>query len=209
MKLEKEQRTQFIALCVLLVGVVGFGAYRMMGTGTSADSRTATPTAAAQKATADGHAPASPVEEQKSLEETAKVAGFVQPVKDPFEPQVLPGDIEAVTATKPTPAPRLPVIVRESRMPLPVMPSFDSQPLPVVPQPAVEEVNPTKYLRLTGVIEGDTNIAIIRAGDTRHIVREGQSIDGKFVVRSISRTGVRLSYNGRSYFLTMASSKDT
>jgi hypothetical protein len=68
-----------------------------------------------------------------------------------------------------------------------------------MPLPEVED--PSKELKLTGVIEGDANLAVIRAGDARHIVREGQSINGKYVVKSISRTGVRLARNGKTYFL--------
>lgn len=208
MKLEKEQKTQFIVLCVLLVVVIGFGAYRMAsGTGTSANS-TPAKTASSVKASA-GQASGDGTTSQPTLEETAKATGYVNPVKDPFEPQDVPNTVEpAIASTKPTS--RLPLITREPKMTLPVMPSFDSEPAKITPAPvAVEQVNPTKDLKLTGIIEGDTCVAIIRAGDARHIVREGQSIDGRLFVRSISRAGVRLSFNGRSYFLALSSGKDS
>lgn len=212
MKLEKEQRTQFIVLCALFVVVIGFGAFRIMGTGTSANSPT-TPAASAEKPAPAKAAPA----EQAAAEATpaqdlAKAMGFVLPVKDPFAPQVSP-ETESKAATSTSSPPRkAPVIVRESNMPFPIMPAFDSNPGPVdiAPTPVVEQVDPSKDYKLTGVIEGDSSVAIIRGPeDSRHIIREGQSLDGKFVIRSISRAGVRLSHNGRSYFLPISSGKDS
>lgn len=204
MKLEKEQRTQFVVLCALLAVVVGFGAYKMLGTGISANSP-----AASAKPTVTVHKPDQPKAGSPTAptpsQDLAKAMGFAVPMKDPFEPR------DIASAAKPAvtrSAPRFPLIARESRMSLSVMPTFNSQPIGMAPALVVEQVDPSRDYRLTGVIEGDTNIAIIRGPqDSRHIIREGQSLDGRFVIRSISRTGVRLNYNGRNYFLLLSSGK--
>ncbi len=209
MKLEKEQKTQFVILCVLLAVVFGFGAYRMMGTGTSASSPTAAPAANAGKPAAP-KAAATPAEEPTPAQDLAKAIGFVVPVKDPFTPQMAPETgCPALANTPPPPVRRMPPLVaQESGMPLPVMPSFESAPMNTGPAPVVQQLDPSKDYRLTGVIEGDSNVAIIRGPeDSRHIIREGQSLDGKYIVRSISRAGVRLSANGRSFFLTLSPAK--
>ena len=207
MKLEKEQKTQFMVLCGLLAVVVGFGGYRMIGTGISANSPAATAKPAVTVHKPDQPKAGSPTE-PSSAQDLAKAIGFAVPMKDPFVPRDIPS---AETVGKPAvtrSAPRLPLIARESRMSLPVMPTFESQPIGMAPALVVEQVDPSRDYRLTGVIEGDTNIAIIRGPqDSRHIIREGQSLDGRFVIRSISRTGVRLSYNGRNYFLMLSSGK--
>lgn len=207
MKLEKEQKTQFIVLCALLAVVVGFGAYRMIGTGISANSPAASakPAAAGEKSSRPRTGSS---EQPSSAQHLAKAMEFVAPVKDPFEPQDIPSTEIAAKPAVTTSVSRFPLIARESRMPLPVMPTFESQPIGMAPAPVVEQVDPSRDYRLTGVIEGDTNVAIIRGPqDSRHIIREGQSLDGRFVIRSISRTGVRLSYNGRNYFLMLSSGK--
>lgn len=205
MKLEKEQRTQFIVLCVLVAVVIGFGGYRMIGTATSANS----PAASAKSATAvekSGQPKTDSSEQPSSAQDLAKAMGFVLPVKDPFEPKDVPSTVASPKPVVTPTVPRLPLIARESRMPLPVMPAFESQPIGMAPTPVVEQVDPSRDYRLTGVIEGDSNIAIIRGPqDSRHIIREGQSLDGRFMIRSITRAGVRLSYNGRNYFLILSS----
>jgi hypothetical protein len=204
MKLEKEQRTQFIVLCVLVAVVIGFGGYRLIGTGTSANSPAASPkpAAAAEKS---GQPTAGSAEQPSAAQDMAKAMGFVLPVQDPFEPKDVPSTEVRPKPVVTTSVPRLPLIARESRMPLPVMPAFESQPIGMTPAPVIEQVDPSRDYRLTGVIEGDSNIAIIRGPqDSRHIIREGQSLDGRFVVRSITRAGVRLSYNGRNYFLMLS-----
>lgn len=203
MNLEPEQRNQFILLCVLVLVVVGFGAYRMLGVKTSAGSPTAKVGGAdrAVKTTVNGQGDADQLSGPQA--NTGLVAAL--PSRDPFEPQVLPEEATVSTTPKSRPMVRLPLIAQERRMTLPIMPSFDSQPMNVGPMPVPEVEDPSKDLTVTGVIEGDTNLAVIRSGDTRHIVREGQSINGKYVVKSITRSGVRIARNGRTYLLVVGS----
>lgn len=67
-------------------------------------------------------------------------------------------------------------------------------------EPVVEEF---PSFVLTGVITGRTNVAIIRLGDSRYIVKEGQLINGKYKVVSVSPDGVQLNRDGRKVFLEL------
>ena len=206
MKLETEQRNQFILLSVLVLLVLGFGAYRMLGARTSAGSP-AGGISGADNSTKTAAAENSGEEAQPTDAQTAVTIVSALPVRDPFEPQVVPAEDKPTAQIKSRPMARFPLISREPRMSLPIMPSFDSQPMNVGPMPIPEVEDPSKDLKVTGVIEGDTNLAVIRSGDTRHIVREGQSINGKYIVKTITRTGVRLTRNGRSYLLVIGSAE--
>ena len=68
------------------------------------------------------------------------------------------------------------------------------------PKPVEEPFPP---FVLTGIITGRTNVAIIRLGEGRYIVREGQLISGTYEVVSVSQEGVLLSRDGRSVFLKL------
>jgi hypothetical protein len=206
MKLEPEQRNQFILLSVLVLLVLGFGAYRMLGARTSAGSPAGT-VSGADKSVKTTVAENSNPESQQTDAQAAVTIVSALPVRDPFEPQVLPVQEKSTTQTKSRPMARFPLIAREPGMSLPIMPSFDSQPMNVGPMPMPEVEDPSKDLKVTGVIEGDTNLAVIRSGDTRHIVREGQSINGKYVIKAITRNGVRVTRNGRSYLLVIGSAE--
>jgi len=61
---------------------------------------------------------------------------------------------------------------------------------------------------LTGVITGRTNVAIIRLGEGRFIVKEGQLVNGAYKVVSVSEDGVRLSRDGRSFFLKLGGERN-
>jgi hypothetical protein len=69
------------------------------------------------------------------------------------------------------------------------------------PSKPVEE--PFPPFVLTGIITGRTNVAIIRLGEGRYVVREGQLISGTYEVVSVSQEGVLLSRDGRSVFLKL------
>jgi len=196
MKLEPEQRNQFILLCCLVVLVLGFGIFRIVGARTSAG-----PTPGAAKSVERGISTTQAQEGNAEGEAGAATIVSALPIRDPFQPQVSTKPESCSTQTRVGPTRALPLIAREPRISLPMMPPFGGEPMNVRPMPLPEVEDPSKELKLTGVIEGDANLAVIRAGDARHIVREGQSINGKYVVKSISRTGVRLARNGKTYFL--------
>lgn len=69
-----------------------------------------------------------------------------------------------------------------------------------IQQPA-EQPFPTFVL--TGVITGRTNVAILRLGESRYIVKEGQLIDGTYKVVTVSQDGVLLAHDDHSVFLKL------
>lgn len=68
-------------------------------------------------------------------------------------------------------------------------------------QKPVEE--PFPPFVLTGVITGQTNVAIVRLGEGRYIVKEGQKINGIYEVVTVSQDGVLITRDGRSVFLKL------
>jgi len=194
MKIGENQKTQLIILCCLIVVVAAVGVHRMIGTGNKAAPR------ASQQSQVR--------EEASASEEVAQAdAGLLLPVpgeqkpRDPFIPQVGP---KVVSSQSPFRAGRTLAGLAASA-PIPPMPFLTSEPIRVNNPSSAEEKAPE--LRLTGVIEGNTDVAIIRIGDdARYIVREGQVMDGGYIVESISRAGVRLRYNKETLILRLGSS---
>ncbi|MCE5313633.1 MAG: hypothetical protein ABFD49_01430 [Armatimonadota bacterium] len=63
-------------------------------------------------------------------------------------------------------------------------------------QVQVQEEEP--LFTLTGVIRGDSNVAIIRSGEGgRYIAKQGQLIDGRYRIESVSDDGATLVYKNR------------
>lgn len=182
MRIDESQRTQFIVLCCLVAIVLAYGAYSLIGKkgpGAKKPSEsTEAQAGASQAAGATGDAFGVWV---AALSDKDARDPFAVQLVAPSQSQTPPSRTEGPTPVRPDIPPVYPIIVGPNGIGPPVGP----------PEPA-----PAEQLRLTGVVEGDVNIAIIRGeGDARHIVREGQTIDGKYAVESISRLGVRL----RSY----------
>jgi len=75
-------------------------------------------------------------------------------------------------------------------------------------KPAPEpDPDPSQMYKLTGIIQGAVNVAILRGADNaRYIVREGQMIDGRYRVDLVTRYGIRLSFNHKSYLLSLGGS---
>ena len=62
---------------------------------------------------------------------------------------------------------------------------------------------------ITGVIRGAQNVAIIRSGDKGHyIVKQGQLIDGRYRVLSVTNDGAVLAYKDRRIHLKLGGAKN-
>ena len=201
MKSGQNQKVQLIILCCLIAVVAAVGVYRVIGTGGKAGPREARQSQVRKDASASSE------EVQADTGPSIPVCGELK-ARDPFVPQV--GPKGAGSGTPCEESSPLPSFAGSGTMPaiLP-MPSLTTEPIRVNNlSPSGGEQAPE--LRLTGVIEGDMDVAIIRGGEnTRYIVREGQIIDGKYTVESISRAGVRLRYNNKSLVLRLGSSTTT
>jgi cytoskeletal protein RodZ len=213
MKVDESQKNQFIVLCVLILLVIGFGAYRLVGVKTSAAPKTATKQVSESDQSQSSEKPQA---EEKSTDSQDVVV--VDPVhlpasvKDPFLPQVNMLKSDQKQSNTQIPVKTRPNKRSAQKALAPMMPNVfpamsDMQVKPVSASgkdPAMQaEADPTKDLKLTGVIEGDTNTAIIRGGNVRYIVHEGQTIDGKCLVESIERTCIILRFNGKKFVLRL------
>ncbi len=120
------------------------------------------------------------------------------PRRDPFAVQRL---ASTTKPEMPDQAPVLPVRSPTAKVvqlntgkvpPLIPMGSFQSVPSSEVAQATETEAEP--QIVLTGVICGAENVAIIKVGSQRHIVKQGQFIDGRYKVLSVSTDGVVLAF---------------
>ncbi len=127
------------------------------------------------------------------------------PRRDPFAFQPLPGaQLETAEASQPrrvTKRLKLDFSNMSSRLPAinvkPINPFVaNNQSSPSDTQALNPE--PEEELVVTGVVRGESNVAIVRIGATgRHVVREGQVIDGRYRVASINTDHVVFIYNNR------------
>ncbi|MEN6372068.1 MAG: hypothetical protein ABFD64_08650 [Armatimonadota bacterium] len=207
--MKDKQTPQVIVLGILVVICVAFVVVKVTGgKGHSkpapAGTQTAQKTASTTGKTDDNSEEAAPAIQLASLPSAAR--------RDPFAP-AMDTVVKNVPYIPPTKHP-----VKTARinihpanipvLPMPVLPvgagpRNTAQAVPassVGNGPAVEEF---PAFVLTGVITGRTNVAIIRLEDSRYIVKEGQLINGKYMVVSVSPDGVRLNHGGRSVFLKL------
>jgi hypothetical protein len=197
MKIPENQKTQIIVLFCLLMAVIAFGAYRILGTKTQAS-----PKATVSKQVSKSVDKSNPTENQyqKVDQQTVQVATAETQARDPFTPQVGPKD-ESTSEKTANSRSNLKIVPPTVVGPIPPITSI--QPIEAPSSQTANEENEAESLpdlRLTGVIEGETNVAIFRLGDNiRYIVREGQFVDGRFLVESISRAGVKLRYRNKSF----------
>lgn len=209
----KKNKNQMIVLCCLVAVVLGLGVFKVMGNkpDTAPPEKPAVAVEAGTQAKTQGSA------QRKTQEAPVAVEGVgVRAVevgqkpaaasRDPFTPQVIAESARGSSGSSGSRS----LVAQASRLPLPMITPLPTQPINfggLGPSPQQSaETDPVSALRLTGVVEGSCNIAIIRGeGGARYILREGQSIDGKFVVQSISRNGVRLRFGGKTYVLRLGS----
>lgn len=196
------KKTQIISLAVLVLLVLGLGIFRIIGSNTQAASGAKPGVAAkstAKKPSDTGSvvvlntSAESPVEENPS---------------DPFIPKVIPAEDKPIMEMRSQPS--LPIKMQQ-------MPAFNTTPLinqnvkPLpINMPNIQKADPGSELKVCGVIEGDQNVAIIRAGaNARYIVRVGQVVDGRYTVKSISKAGVLLKYTNGSCLLPISRASST
>ncbi|BDI33001.1 hypothetical protein CCAX7_50520 [Capsulimonas corticalis] len=221
-KIEKKQLPQLIALIALSVGVFGFFIYRMIA-----------PTPAAAQSPKVAKSALS--EAAKKVADAAAAASEIPPapaptalMRDPFQPAI--ADAEALAAYEKTQAPPVtttpPAAPRASSRasfesapgltPMPVphvapLPSMGALPFSAgasgAPALSAAPAAPVTWT-VTGVMGGDSGVAILRDGDKRRIVREGDLLEGGLHVNHISRGAVQLERDGQTYRLPLGGPKD-
>lgn len=188
MKPDKKQIPQLILLGLLVLACIGYISFTVTKSGRQAPLPTE-----AQQAVND----ATGEDEAQATPESARVfamgvfPSLTSPpeTRDPFVPQITPGKDEPAAAVRPSPQPPKPPVSMASVPPF--NPFQAMQPNKVSVE--AEVVPPDPQFTLTGVISGEKNIAIIRSEDGgRYIVQQGQIINGRYKVLSVSEDGAVL-----------------
>jgi hypothetical protein len=220
MKLEKKQIPLFVGLCVVTAGTLGYAGYSLMGG--------AAPKPAEAGTTTDAAAAPAPV-----LDPQAQAAAAGLPPLEPFAraDPFRPAFASVLTGGPPPPSrpakpepPAVRVAERVAPAALPPVPDFSSmpwsQPAPVavrataspqpVIRPAARMVEPPSAppvrpaLTLTGIIEGENPVAILRLSDAqRQVVQEKDRVAGDYVVDEIASNEVVLVSSRDRWKLTL------
>ena len=233
MKLDKKQLPQYIALGVLTAGVGGYTVYHFAAAGpVSASTRPAAAPVSARTAAA---APGGPQLAGTAPAGTAPPAdtGDAPPPTPAMHDPFAVGYVDPGTLPVPpgVPAPKLPALGRQiaslgSISPLPVgLPVAPPLPgsglgtfspkapsLPVGPSapalPAAPALPDPPKWNVTGVLMGaGGEVAILRSGDARRIVRVGDFVDSLYRVSALSRTAVQLRHGASVYRIVLGTDK--
>jgi len=200
MKLDKKQVPLFVGLCVVTLVMLGYAAFSVLGGSRTQPAAAETTPAVAANPTLEAPEAAKPA--------LPTLAPTFRP--DPFKP-VLTAEMAARPSAPAVIQPRpVKVAVRET-MPLLPPPALDPAPWtppapPAVVQkapavkvtPAAPTVNtavaPAKpSFTLTGILEGENRVAILRLSDTqRQVVQEKDHVGDQYVVDEITPNAVVL-----------------
>lgn len=236
-KLEKKQIPQFAALCVLSAGLFGYFVLRLISpspaaAGTRSPQLQPAPAKAAAPSVdknirdkkADAALNTTPV-----VTDTGTDTGAPPPSPGMHDPFVV-GYVDPKTLPAKPGAPALPnkpaVQVASIHGVAPVLPlglqGFPVQPLPssasssqsaaVVRLPTAPKLPPpppaAPTWSVTGVLEGDQGqIAVLRNGEARRIVRSGDFVDSIYRVVNVTRTMVVLRHGTAVYKLPLGGAK--
>ena len=216
MKLDKKQLPQLIVLGALVVGCVGYLSFKMVapsGPG-SRNARVAKPAVKPNELNepAKSDAAATVIPESQTSGVFPDLAS-TPARRDPFIPQKLPG---ADLMTRGKMVRNIPKMLAEMQNSMKKVPAICVKPLnpfgkmgggsldPV--QSAKEEAE--EPITVTGVMRGVSNVVILRIGTGRHVVKEGQTIDGRYRVVSVSGDGAVLVYKNRRIPVKLGGSKN-
>jgi len=164
------------------------------------------PIAAAQRGPEPAARPSLRVAQRSAVDspkaEVVKQAGAVAEAPAPPVsklPSLYPAP-SAEGALTPTPEVRKPVPVRKAA-PDHTLPPFQPPDWSVANTSAATSGRSPATLWLSGVIQGDPKVALLRRGDERYLVREGETFDGVYRVVRISSNRVALQRGSRKLTL--------
>jgi len=187
MKPDRKSRTKLIALIVVLVAVwvvigiryVTLSRYWKAKTAAQA-AQHAHPAADADHPTPSGQT----AEAEPSLRIAARVTPVPPPESDPFQPAISSRSRRA--RSRPAPQPEAGPLV-------PLLP------LPPSASPTADR----NTLRVSGIILGNPDTAVLRVGDEHYVVREGYRLNNNIVVQTIDQSSVTLRDSRGTYRLRL------
>ena len=198
MKLDKKQIPQLVILGLLVLGCIGYVSFTL-----------AKPPAQAKKP-AEAKPETAAVAEvttQARLMQIGTFPNLTSPVarRDPFVVQPLSTEsVESATEPTPQPVAKMPSFPKGFGKVPPLFPFGGASSMGPAPRiTVIPNVEPDPAFALTGVIRGETNVAIIRVDSERHIVSEGQMINGRYRVLSVTEDGAVLAYKDRRIHLRL------
>lgn len=185
MKISDSDKPKLIVLICLVIIVIAYGGYQIK----SIFVQPVPPPVAANDRVIN------PAAKQQSDSVEMPMPVVTAKARDPFEPQI---DTSAQSSTsKPNNKPliKLPIFGGNNPMPV-IIPSSHGKyggggQVVVVPEPLPN-------FKLVGIISGDRNLAVIKGdGNSSYMRFEGQYIEGKYLVKLISKTSVTIQYRDR------------
>ena len=232
-KLDKKQIPQFAALCVLSAGVFGYFVVKIVTPSPAAAGNRPHPTAEAAPA-APAPSPVAAKKADAGLEAAPAAGEDEAPaptpgMRDPFvvgyvDPKTQPSPPAApalpAAAVKPTPPAKLGqagmqvASIRETSPAAVGVPAFPSDLKALAPLPAAPKlpVTPVKTAApawtVTGVLQNETGqVAILRNGEARRIVRTGDFVSSAYRVVAVTRSAVVLRHGKTFFHLTLGDAK--
>lgn len=220
MKLDKKRLPQLIVLGVIMIGCVCYVSFQL-GPGNS------TPPAPKKTPKAQVEVREAPVEQASEASELVTKAVFpgldttvarrdpFQPVKLPVDPtDVLPQDfvqpkpVSAKASVTVRPTAQVPQIKVNPFNPFTSLATATSGSGESNPAPAVAEEKDPDFA-LTGIVRGAENVAVIRVGSSgRYVVKQGQYVEGRYQVLSVTQDSATLLYNGRRIHIKLGGVKN-
>lgn len=199
MKLDKKQIPQMVVLGVLVLACIGYVSFTVMKPPATESAPPPKPVAKA-----DVSAKLAAAAAQSDFEApVGTFPGLSAPIarRDPFTVQSLGIAKPKPEALKPISAATVRKAGATKLPPLIPMGNFSAASTPTLT--AVPTFQDPDFV-LTGVIRGAENVAIIRVGDRgRHVVKQGQSIEGRYRVLSVSEDGAVLACGNRRIHLKL------
>lgn len=191
MKHNPADKPKIIVLSIILAAVLAFIAIRYVQLsrewkGRIAAHEKAHEMAAARARSTETTGPSSPA---PSPRVAALVTPVMPPTRDPFYPIIAPRTARSGAAASASKA-------LQDKASAPVLPS-------TLPDFAASATRPRDVLRVTGIITGTPSTAVLRVSDEHYVVREGDWLDNRVRVHSISESTVTLRDRGKTYLLKL------
>jgi hypothetical protein len=237
-KLEKEQLPKVVALGVTVTGLLAYACYSWLGNGSGSAKAAADPATAGPAPTPPVKMAQTPPVQNLGIPlppldnpdpfRPAVLTGTGTPPPAPAAPPPKPA---AAAPGKPSGGDKPPAPVKTAALPdvlngpaMDGLPAVSVPPVPALkpqpeggaqPAPAAAKARPAApapptapAVVVTGILEGDDNVAILKWTDAqRQVVRVGDRLDGGYTVKAIRPDGVLLTLGSHQWLMRLGSSK--